>query len=128
MRASTCFLMVFACVATASVRGDAQEVRRYQPATPTVSPYLSLDRFNTGGLPNYYTLVRPLNRQRQVNQSTQRLQRQQGVELRQLQQTFEQRQPLSPVATGVGSRFLTSGSRSVYRETLQYYPPVNLRR
>ncbi len=105
-----------------------QELRRYQPATPTVSPYLSLDRFNTGGLPNYYTLVRPLNRQRQVNIQTQRLQRQQGAALQQLQGAVQPNQQLPLASTGTGGRFLTSGARAVYRDTRQFYPTVTLRR
>lgn len=107
---------------------SAQGLERYQPATPTVSPYLNLGRFNTGGLPNYYSLVRPLNRQRQVNAQAQRLQRQQGVALQRLERAT-QIQPVGPqVSTGTGSRFLTSGNRAVYRDTRQFYPSVILSR
>ena len=117
-----CLGCLVACSATK--RSDAQEIRRYQPATPTVSPYLSLGRFNTTGLPNYYTLVRPLNNQRQLNLRTQRLQRQQATTIQRLE-----RRQLSPEAvTGTGSRFLTPGSRAGYQNTLQFYPPVTLRR
>lgn len=34
---------------------------------PTVSPYLNLFRRDGGGLPNYYTLVRPQINQQQIN-------------------------------------------------------------
>jgi len=105
----------------------AQELRRYQPSTATVSPYLNLGRFNNGGLPNYYALVRPQNQQRQINLQAQRLQRQQGAALQQLQHIAQQGR-VEQAVTGTGSRFMTQGSRSFYRETLQFYPVVNLRR
>ncbi|MEM8946765.1 MAG: hypothetical protein AAGD11_16445 [Planctomycetota bacterium] len=118
-------LCVVCCVGVKPL--SAQGLQRYQPATPTVSPYLSLDRFNTGGLPNYYTLVRPINRQRQINRQNQRLQRQQQAVLQDLDRAV--RQPGFPQSTtGTSGRFLTSGTRSVYRDTLQFYPPVNPRR
>lgn len=108
---------------------QAQELRRYQPNKPTVSPYLNLGRSNVGGLPNYYSLVRPQARQRQVNFQTQRLQRQQAATLQQLGQVAQlQAQQPAQAVTGTGSRFLTTGSRSIYRDTLQFYPAVNLRR
>ncbi len=108
---------------------QAQELRRYQPSSPTVSPYLNLGRFNAGGLPNYYSLVRPLNRQQQINQQADRLQRQQSISLQQLQHEAMTRQLQVPqVRTGTASRFFNSGSRAVYRDTRQFYPAVNLRR
>lgn len=107
---------------------QGQELRRYQPSSPTVSPYLSLGRFNTSGLPNYYTLVRPLNRQRQVNTQAQRLQRQQGLALQRLETAVQGAPAVPQVTTGTGSRFLTPGSRVTYRDTRQYYPPVILSR
>ena len=107
---------------------DAQELRRYQPTRPTVSPYLNLGRFNTSGLPNYYTLVRPLNRQRQVNTQAQRVQQQQALALQRLETAVRTGPVIPQVSTGTGSRFLTSGSRVSYRDTRQYYPPVILGR
>ncbi|HEX6963086.1 MAG TPA: hypothetical protein VF175_14550 [Lacipirellula sp.] len=42
---------------------------RYEPARPTVSPYLNLVRPDgIGGASNYYNLVRPLQRQQEFNQ------------------------------------------------------------
>ena len=130
MRASKTLLLILlsslGCLALAK-RCPAQELRRYQPSTPTVSAYTNLGRFSGGGLPNYYSLVRPQNRQKQVNLQTQRFQRQQTATLQQLQRVVPV--PLAPQATtGTASQFLTTGSRAVYRETLQFYPPVSLRR
>ncbi len=114
---------------TSSKTCQAQELRRYQPNTATLSPYLNLGRFNNGGLPNYYALVRPQNRQRQVNFQTQRLQRQQAASLQQLGRVAQpQGQQANGAVTGTGSRFLTSGSRGVYQNTLQFYPAINLPR
>ena len=108
----------------AANRCQAQELKRYQPSRPTVSPYLNLNRFNASGVPNYYTLVRPFNNQRQINLQTQRLQRQQAAAIRGIQRT-----QVSPEAvTGTGSRFLTSGSTAGYQNTLQFYPAISLRR
>ncbi len=123
-------LLCVACAALSSsfnpCRG--QELRRYAPASPTVSPYLNLGRFNNGGLPNYYSLVRPLNRQRQVNVQSQRLQRQQGLALQRLERVAQTPQAVPQITTGTSSQFLTSGSRAVYQDTRQFYPPVILSR
>ena len=47
--------------ATAS---EAQYQRRFEPSRPTISPYLNLFRFNDSNVPNYQSLVRPLQQQR----------------------------------------------------------------
>src|SRR5690349_17683143 len=47
------------------------QVARYQPRTPTVSPYLNLTRFDNGGIPNYYSLVRPQLQQQRFNSRAQ---------------------------------------------------------
>lgn len=47
----------------------AQDIPRYSPSRPTVSPYLNLLRSDSGPLPNYYSLVRPqLNQEKFDNQ------------------------------------------------------------
>lgn len=54
--------MLFTLITSA---GIAQDVPRYTPQRPTISPYLNLLRNDNGTLPNYYSLVRPqLNQQR----------------------------------------------------------------
>jgi hypothetical protein len=65
-----------------------------------------------------------MNNQRQINLQTQRLQRQQSASI----QKIERRQAVPETATGTGSRFLTSGSRAGYQNTLQFYPAINFRR
>lgn len=121
-------VIAWAAICLSPKLSAAQELRRYQPTRPTVSPYLNLGRFNTGGLPNYYTLVRPLNRQRQVNTQAQRVQQQQALALQRLETAVRTAPAVPQVSTGTGSRFLTSGSRVSYRDTRQYYPPVILGR
>ena len=109
---------------------NAQE--RYQPSTPTVSPYLNLFQNRNNNLlpnsvPNYYTLVRPLQQQQQFQQSQQRLAQQQAQSIQLLQtnlNTAAQRQAEGPlvVRTGVGSKFDYPGSRYSFLNSNKYYP------
>lgn len=71
---------------TGSTASAQNAPRRYQPARPTISPYINLFRRDRGPLPNYYTFVRPQLQQQQQNRQFQQqnnqlqreLQRQQG--------------------------------------------------
>src|SRR4051812_29542348 len=105
------------CLVLASATAGTGQ-QRYQPSTPTVSPYLNLFQNQRNGqfnraLPNYYTLVRPQLQQQQVNQTQQKLIQQQDSTIEQLQgnvQIFEQKQNGPTVVTGHSSWFLnTSG-------------------
>jgi len=97
------------------------QVRRYQPATPTVSPYLNLSRFQNGAIPNYYTYVKPALRQREINRQERAFRRQQTGSLRRLQNDVQL--GLRPAATtGTGSWFMTPSTRSTYLDTSDYYP------
>ena len=53
-----------------TVRG--QGLRSYEPASPTVNPYLNLLRTDFGPLPNYHSLVRPQLRQQAFNREASR--------------------------------------------------------
>ena len=87
----------------------AQRSSRYEPSSPTVSPYLNLLRRDSGGVPNYYSFIRPQqrqqtvnNRQRVVNQQIGRaLQRQQDELLQ-----FGDQMQTQITPTGSGSVFL----------------------
>jgi hypothetical protein len=88
--------------------------QRYQPSTPTVSPYLNLFQNNRNSkfsraLPNYYSLVRPQLQQQQVNQTQQTLIQQQDNTIKQLQENVQiiQQQP-GQVVTGHGGRFMNT--------------------
>jgi len=97
------------------------QVGRYQPATPTVSPYLNLTRRRTGAFPNYYAYVKPILRQREINRRDQALRQQQAGSLRRLQNDVQL--GLQPTAaTGISGKFMFQGSRSTYLDTLYYYP------
>ena len=87
-----------------------QDVPRYTPQRPTVSPYLNLLRNDNGPVPNYYSLVRP-----QLNQ--QAFDRQIGSVAR-LQSLSIQR--LEDVAQMQTTR--STGTGSVYRNLSHFYP------
>lgn len=91
----------------------AQE--RYQPSTPTVSPYLNLFQNGRGGqfsrgVPNYYSLVRPQLQQQRVNKAQQTLIQQQGAAIQQVQENQQilQQQPVPESVTGHGSQFMNT--------------------
>lgn len=109
----------------ASSESQAQ-VARYTPATPTVSPYLNLTRFDNGGLPNYYSLVRPLIRQRDFNLQTQAIEQRQQREIVRLENEVVRGQELQS-ATGTGSWFLVPSNRTSYMNTSRYFPEPNIR-
>ena len=115
-----CGLLVF-CLWTGAT--CSAQVRRYQPATPTISPYHNLYRFNDGrSLPNYYSLVRPELQQRAINRREQALSRQQGKALQQLQNDVQRGlQPVAP--TGKGSWFMIQGSKSTFLNSSGYFGP-----
>jgi hypothetical protein len=107
-----------------STASEAQ-VRRYEPSRPTVSPYLNLFRERTGVVPNYYTLVRPLQDQYHVNQLQQQYMRQQNQVIQQLQSEVYglQRNPASPMVapTGKGSWFGQASTRNSFMNTSRFY-------
>ena len=105
---------------------DAQDTERYEPSTPTVSPYLNLFRNDNGrsALPNYYSLVRPLQNQYRTNVIQQQILQQQGQAINQLHQTTTllesaQNQPMSE--TGHQSWFFNPGTRTRFQDTAQYF-------
>ena len=97
-----------------------QRPQRFQPATPTVSPYLNLLRQNNSPIPNYYSLVRPALQQQQINLQQQTILRQQNAEIRQLQTNLLKTQTEGPVS-GSPSWFQTPGTRSTFLNTSQFY-------
>jgi hypothetical protein len=103
------FTARFACASTVALAllfaAEAQaQTPRYQPARPTVSPYLNLFRNNTGPLPNYYSLVRPQLQQQDFNQRQMTAQQQQNAAIGALQ--VESRQMGATTQTGKGSGFM----------------------
>jgi hypothetical protein len=103
------FTARFACAAVvalamlAAANSQAQ-TPRYQPARPTVSPYLNLFRNNTGPLPNYYSLVRPQLQQQDFNQRQLTAQQQQNAAIGALE--VQARQMGTTTQTGKGSGYM----------------------
>ncbi len=97
------------------------QVQRYQPRRPTTSSYLNLTRLNTtGGVPNYYALVRPAQQQRALNLREQALRRQQAGALQRLQNDVQLGlQPI--VGTGNQSGFLVPGARATFNNSARYF-------
>lgn len=78
---------------------------QYQPASPTVSPYLNLFNSNNGFLPNYHTFVRPMVNQQQVNRQLEQTIRRQNESIRSLQGKFSVNSAAGGGPTGVHGRF-----------------------
>lgn len=114
MRSSICSLLLasIAVLVCLSPVASAQGPRgaRYQPARPTVSPYLDLFRLNTSPLPNYYTYVRPFQEQQAFNQQT-------TAALQQVRQGFQQSQALRQE----DQTFAPTGTGATFRNFLHYY-------
>jgi hypothetical protein len=104
------------------------QVARYQPRTSTVSPYLNLGRFNGGGLPNYYALVRPQIQQRQFNTQAAQVAQLQQAEIVSLQSQAKQGVSPQGAQTGHNSWFMTPGTEHGFMNTSQFYPQKMPRR
>jgi len=102
-------------------RAPAQRAGRYRPTRPTMSPYLNLLRNNNGAIPNYYSFVRPQQRQKEFNRREQILRSKQAHTLGKIQNSIQQGQ--APIhATGTGSGFMQPGTRSTFMNSSHYYP------
>ena len=85
-----------------------------------MSPYINLLRSNSSTLSNYYSFVRPEQRQRAINREGQAQLRYQANTLQQVQNDVQLGQ--APIrATGTGGGFMTGGSRSTFMSSSRYY-------
>jgi hypothetical protein len=85
-----------------------------------MSPYLNLLRSNASTLSNYYSFVRPEQRQRSINRQGQAQMRQQANSLGNLQNQVQLGQ--TPIrATGTGSTFMHPGGRSTFMSPSRYF-------
>lgn len=118
-------LMAGACFWGASEATAQQPVRRYQPNTPTVSPYLNLLRNdNNGGFPNYYSLVRPQLQQNAFNQRQRAFNQQQlSFESQQAAAVGDLSAQVQPLITPTGKagQFMMPGQTSGFMNTSRYY-------
>jgi hypothetical protein len=108
------------------VAASNAQVRRYEPSRPTVSPYLSLFREQTGILPNYQALVRPQQLQYEANRTQQRFNQQNAEEVESLRAEvydLQQRQAteLTMSPTGKGGWFARPSQRQQFMNTSRYY-------
>ena len=118
-------VLVAAFAWLASGEESHAQVRRYTPNTPTISPYLNLTRNNGGGLPNYYSLVRPQMQQQDFDRQQAAQQQMQGQKIMTLQD--EVQSGLTP--TGKSSRFMNFGTRHTFGDTTGRFPqPGQIRR
>ena len=87
-----------------------QQIPRYSPQKPTVSPYVNLLRDEFGGVPNYYSLVRPQLDQQATNNRVATASKSQSIAVRRLEE----------VASGATAR--PTGSGATFRSYSHYYP------
>lgn len=92
-------------------------IPRYQPQTPTLSPYLNLLR-PQGALPNYYALVRPAQRQEAFNRQSLAYRQYQAQQFQRLEQDFAQPDVLP---TGTAGWFFDEGRQPPFGNTSHYY-------
>ncbi|MEO8165213.1 MAG: hypothetical protein ABI619_07430 [Betaproteobacteria bacterium] len=95
-------LLAFLCCATFASSLVAQGGRRYEPRTPTFSPYLDYFRRDVGALDVYNSIVRPNQQLRSTlaRQQSGLLQERQRIEQLQIRADSE----ITP--TGIGSHFM----------------------
>ena len=126
MTRSSFYVVLFSLAWIAmSAQQSHGQVRRYAPNTPTISPYLNLTRNNGGGLPNYYSLVRPQIQQQDFDRRQAAQQQAQGKKIMTLQD--EVQAGLTP--TGKGAGFLNFGTRHSFGDTTGRFPqPGQIRR
>jgi hypothetical protein len=123
-------LLLFAAIGLSQFVGGSacqaqQPIRRFQPNTPTISPYLNLLRNdNAGGLPNYYSLVRPQMQQNSFNARQGAFNQQQlSFEAQQTAAVGDLSSQVQPLIapTGKAAQFMTPGRSSGFMNTSRYY-------
>ena len=87
----------------------------YTPSRPTISTYHGLNRFNTGGIPNYYAFVRRDDRIR-------RFARRQHESIQAIEREIQTRESSEPSASIDAATYLN------YSHFYQYHTPIRGRR
>jgi hypothetical protein len=121
-------IMILSASLGAGTAVNAQTTR-YQPSRPTVSPYLNLFREQTGAVPNYQALVRPLQRQNEAIDTQRQINAQRSTELGSLQAQLNdlsrsQAAGAAVQATGKKSWFFQPSQRQRFMDTAPYYSRV----
>lgn len=104
-----CAMAIASCTFDAA-SAQQNQVPRYTPDRPTVSPYINLLRNDTGGVPNYYSFVRPQLDQQAVNRRNAATFQNQGIAVMKLE----------TLAAGGTNR--PTGSAATFRNYSHYYP------
>lgn len=104
------FPNVLAAILALSLNSPGQDIPRYAPKRPTISPYLNLLRGNEGPLPNYYSLVRPQLDQRSSDTRISHSSQSNDLAIRSLSSIVE-RTESGPTGTG-----------SVFNNRSHFYP------
>ena len=109
----------------------AQELR-YEPSTPTISPYLNLFRDRTSAVPNYYSLVRPQLLQIEQDKAQRRINQQNAASANRLQSELtdlQRRQAtlLQLPPTGKNAWFLRPSERQQFMNTGTFYSRAGTR-
>ena len=91
-----------------------------QPS-PTISPYLGLNTFQTEGtIPNYYTLVRPMLQQEQINRS-------QRAQISRMQHQIHSASNYGIAAPNPQGGIPTTGHSTQFQNMGAYYPGAEKR-
>lgn len=114
MRRTTEIAAVLCLSAAMCGSAGAQDYPRYTPSRPTLSPYLNLTTPNRGVLPNYFSLVRPLQTQRSIDTRLTAAAQAQARTIRNLSQLTA----APPASQG-------TGTASVYRQYSHFYPRLS---
>ena len=103
-------LLILTVLTSLPTIASAQDVPRYSPQRPTISPYLNLTRNGRGSLPNYYSLVRPQLNQQSFDRQAAATARSQALAIQSLKSV-----PLTQVSG-------PTGTGSVYQNYSHFYP------
>ncbi len=106
-------------------RPHPSSVPRYTPATPTVSPYVSLFSRNGTAATNYYGLVRPLERQQVINQRQTQLSSYNQGQIQKLRDQEEAFSQPKVKPTGTAGWFQTLDDRYGYQIPSHFYGQWN---
>lgn len=114
LRGALAFAAVTLALATTAQAQQRSTQRSYEPASPTISPYVGLLQSNSGAIPNYFSLVRPRLDQQQFNSRVRATERIRSLQIQQLSRNAASSEPV-----------LETGNQAGFMQFLHYYPDPN---
>ncbi|QDS96065.1 hypothetical protein FF011L_48690 [Roseimaritima multifibrata] len=105
------FAALTVAMATTAEAQQRSRQRSYEPATPTMSPYIGLLQSNSGPIPNYFSLVRPRVDQQQFNSQVRATERIRSLQIQQLSR-----------GAARNEEALETGNQAGFMQFLHYYP------